>query len=142
MPGGRCKSLSELPPAALAIVDEARRGFLSTIDAHGRPHSVPVCYALRDGGILSPIDAKPKSGKSLGRRRNIEREPAATFLVDRWSEDWSRLGWVMVRGSARLEPSGSADRELIARYPQYERDLLGSETIVITPDDIAWWLWG
>lgn len=101
---------------------------------------MPVCYAVRGGEIVTPIDAKPKSGRSLGRRKNLERDPTATFLVDRWSEDWSELGWVMVRGEARVEPSGSTE-DLVARYPQYKEVFVGSDLIVLHPNDIAWWLW-
>ena len=141
MASGRCNAIDELPTRALSILDEARRGFLSTIDDRGRPHSVPVCYVVRAGEIISPIDAKPKSGASLGRRRNLERDPRATFLVDRWDEEWTRLGWVMVRGIARLEPAGRADDELVSRYPQYADLFVGSEAIALAPEDISWWLW-
>lgn len=140
MAGGRCERLADLPSAALSILDAARRGTFATIDGRGRPHAVPICYAVRGGEIVTPIDAKPKSGRILGRRRNLERDPTATLLVDRWSEDWSGLGWVMVRGEARIEPSGST-ADLVARYPQYEEVFVGSDLIVLRPKDTAWWLW-
>jgi PPOX class probable F420-dependent enzyme len=140
MAGGRCARLSELPGAALTIVREARRGVLTTIDGKGRPHAVPVCYVIRDEEIVTPIDAKPKSGKPLGRRKNLERDPTATFLVDRWSEDWSRLGWTMIRGKARFEESGEKD-DLVERYPQYEEILIEDDLIIVQPEEIAWWLW-
>ncbi|MQA99884.1 MAG: TIGR03668 family PPOX class F420-dependent oxidoreductase [Actinobacteria bacterium] len=133
--------MSELPAEAREILDYERRGILATIDEHGRPHAVPVCYVVSGDEILTPIDAKPKSGRTLGRRRNLERDPKATFLVDRWDEDWSKLGWVMARGTARLEPAGRADEALAARYPQYRDVLVGSEVISIQPNDIVWWLW-
>jgi PPOX class probable F420-dependent enzyme len=114
---------------------------LSTTDPRGRPHAVPVCYALRSGEIVTPIDAKPKSSRSLGRRRNLEDNPAAALLVDRWDEDWTKLGWVMVRGVARLEPLGATAGLLVARYPQYEETLAGDDAIVITPAHISWWTW-
>ena len=142
MTGGRCRTLSELPEDALEILSEARRGVLVTIDSSNRPHAVPVCFVIRDGEIVTPIDAKPKNRQPLGRRKNIEANPTATFLVDRWSEEWSHLGWVMARGTARVEPVAPAVEELGARYPQYREVDPGTEAIVITPDDIAWWLWG
>jgi PPOX class probable F420-dependent enzyme len=142
MLGGRCPTLSQLPEAASEILEEARRGVLVTIDSSSRPHAVPVCYVVRDDKIVTPIDAKPKSRKSLGRRRNIESNRTATFLVDRWSEDWSRLGWVMARGTARVEPVAPVVKQLSDRYPQYGEVDPGDEAIVITPNDIAWWLWG
>lgn len=140
MPGGRCSSLSELPEAARVILRDARRGVLTSIDAKGRPHAVPVCYVVRDEEIVTPIDAKPKGTKPLGRRKNLERDPTATFLVDRWSEDWSHLGWVMVRGVARFEDS-SLKNDLIERYPQYGDVLIEDDLIILRPADIAWWLW-
>jgi PPOX class probable F420-dependent enzyme len=140
MAGGRCADLAGLPREAQAILDEARRGVLTTIDPHGRPHAVPVCYVVRGDEIATPIDAKPKGTKDLGRRKNIARDPVATLLVDRWTEDWTGLGWVMVRGVARFEPSGDTD-DLVERYPQYENVIVGSEIIVIRPDEISWWLW-
>ena len=43
-------------------------------------------------------------------------------MVDRYDEDWSRLGWVMVRGPARVLEAGSehdeAQAALRQRYPQ------------------------
>ena len=141
MTTGRCERIVDAPARALAIVEDARRGVLTTIDARGHPHVVPVCYVVRDGEIVTPIDAKPKAAKTLARRRNLERDPNATFLVDRWSEDWSRLGWVMVRGVARVEPIGAARADLIERYPQYADVGVGDEAIVITPKDILWWTW-
>ena len=140
MAGGRCSDLAGLPLESRAILDEARRGFLATVDARDRPHTVPVCFVVRGDEIATPIDAKPKSGRILGRRKNLENNPAATFLVDRWTEDWSRLGWVMIRGVARLEEQGRID-DLVARYPQYEDVFVGNDIIVLHPDDVAWWLW-
>jgi PPOX class probable F420-dependent enzyme len=141
MPGGRASSIAELPEEPRGILQEARRGFLATVDSEGRPHAVPVCFAERDGEVLTPIDEKPKSGRELGRRKNLEGNAHATLVVDRWDEDWTRLGWVMVRGTARIEPVGSADRELVARYPQYEDVFVGSEVIVVEPRTVLWWTW-
>lgn len=140
MAGGRCSRLSELPEPAAIILRDARRGVLTSVDSRGRPHAVPVCYVIRNEEIVTPIDAKPKGTKPLGRRKNLERDPTATFLVDRWSENWSRLGWVMVRGRARFEESGNHD-DLLERYPQYENVSIENDLIVVSPEDIAWWLW-
>ncbi len=126
----------------MEILNGARRAVLVTIDSGNRPHAVPVCYEVRDGEIITPIDDKPKAGKTLERRRNIEVNSTATFLIDRWSEDWSELGWVMARGNARIEPVAPAVEELGARYPQYAEVDPGEDAIVITPNDVAWWLWG
>lgn len=141
MAGGSCRTFSELPADARRILDEARRAVLTTVSPGGSPHAVPVCFALVHDEIVTPIDAKPKSGKTLGRRRNIEHDPRVALLADRWDEEWRRLGWVMVRGTARFAASGSADEALVARYPQYRDLMLGSEAIVVTPERLSWWLW-
>jgi len=43
-------------------------------------------------------------------------------VVDRYDEDWARLGWVMLRGWAEILPGGvehaHAQALLRARYPQ------------------------
>lgn len=134
--------MAELPSEAGRILHSGRRGVLTTIDPQGHPHTVPVCYVLREDEIITPIDAKPKSGRSLGRRRNVELNPAATFMVDRWDEEWSRLGWVMARGRARLEPMGDVGSMLAERYPQYADVFVGNDAIAISPKSISWWLWG
>jgi PPOX class probable F420-dependent enzyme len=59
----------------------------------------------------------------LKRVRNILENPQAAFIVDRYDEDWNRLGWVMLRGPAEILDEGPehdrAQTLLIARYPQY-----------------------
>jgi PPOX class probable F420-dependent enzyme len=141
MSSGSCGSLDELPEHAHRIVLEARRAVLATVDRRARPHAVPVGYALRGSELVTAIDGKPKSGTKLARVSNIESNSAVTLLVDRWDEDWSRLGWVMVRGTARLEAPGTADRELLARYPQYGDEPPSGRVIVIRPQRILWWTW-
>jgi PPOX class probable F420-dependent enzyme len=129
-----------LDDSALRLLGEARRAVLSTIDAHdGRPRSVPICFAAvqgRDGAVTlySPLDEKPKSiadPRALGRVRNLQADPRATFLVDRWAENWSRLAWLQLDVDGRLVEPGeeghaAAVQALRARYPQYrDQDLEG-----------------
>ena len=101
-----------------------RVGRLATADARGHPHVVPVCFALGDTTLYITIDEKPKrvSARPLKRLRNIAENPAVAFVADRYDEDWTRLGWVMVRGRAEILDAGaehdSAQALLRARYPQ------------------------
>jgi PPOX class probable F420-dependent enzyme len=139
--GGSCDALTELPEEARAVVGAARRAVLATLDRGGRPHLVPVCYALRGAEVVSAVDGKPKRTTQLARVANIERDASATMLVDRWDEDWSRLGWVMLRGRAEVRPPGSADHELALRYPQYRDDPPRGPVIALVPDLIRWWTW-
>jgi PPOX class probable F420-dependent enzyme len=119
--------------ASAAVVDDRQRAFvlaqrvarLATADEAGVPHVVPVCFALDGANLYIGIDEKPKRADAAGlkRLRNIAANPALAVVVDRYVEDWSRLGWVMLRGRAAvLEPGApehaAAQALLLARYPQ------------------------
>lgn len=123
-------------------MDEARRAVLATIGADGVPRPVPITFALRDGDIVSAIDHKPKSGRVPARLANIAARAAVSVLFDRYDDDWEALGWVMVRGRARIEPPGTANEVLRARYPQYAAHPPAGAVIAITPERISWWSWG
>jgi PPOX class probable F420-dependent enzyme len=88
------------------------------------PHLVPVCFVVSEGGLYITIDQKPKGDpRSLKRLRNIVENPVAAFVADRWDEDWTRLGWVMLWGPAEILVAGAehdrAQELLRLRYPQY-----------------------
>jgi PPOX class probable F420-dependent enzyme len=146
MPSGRAPRIGDLPAPVRAILDDARRGVMTTIGAEGSAHSVPIVYVVDGDEIVSPIDHKPKSGQVLARVKNLERDPRVTLLVDRWDEDWTKLGWVMVRGRAVVDPEVPEDfiRALEDRYPQYS-ELLPDEghdaLIRIRPARMTWWTW-
>jgi len=118
-----------MPPAGLTdrqrrFLDHSRVGHLATSDAAGMPHLIPVCYAVTGTTLYITVDEKPKRQDiPLRRVRNIRENPQAAFVVDRWDEDWSRLGWIMLRGPAEILDAGPehdrAQALLIARYPQY-----------------------
>lgn len=99
-------------------------GRLATADSAGRPHLVPIVFALVGNDICFTVDAKPKSGARLKRLDNIRANPAASVLVDHYSEDWSQLWWARADGTARIvELSDRVAAEplaaLVERYPQY-----------------------
>ena len=107
-----------------AFLTHQRVGHLATADLSGAPHVVPVCFAMSRDTLYITIDGKPKrtSGAGLKRVRNIRENPAAAFVADRYDEDWTRLGWVMLRGRAEIleqgTEHGAAQTLLRARYPQ------------------------
>jgi PPOX class probable F420-dependent enzyme len=112
--------LTDQQRAFLAAQRVAR---LATADAAGRPHVVPVCYALIRDKVYFTIDEKPKKKPTaLKRLANLRANPFAALVADRYDEDWSRLGWVMVQGAAQILPSGAehdlAQAALRERYPQ------------------------
>ena len=103
---------------------DRRVAHLATADRHGVPHVVAVCFILTEATLYIAIDEKPKRrpGAPLKRLQNIAENPAVAVVVDRYDEDWSRLGWVMLRGRARILTDGAehdaAQTLLRARYPQ------------------------
>jgi PPOX class probable F420-dependent enzyme len=106
------------------FLEKSRVGRLATADKNGAPHAIPVCFAVGEDTLYVTIDEKPKRrDQPLKRVRNILENPNAAFVADRWDEDWSRLGWVMLRGPAEILYDGAehdrAQAMLRERYPQY-----------------------
>ena len=101
-----------------------RVGRLATADRNGAPHVLPVGFALEGNALYITIDDKPKrtTGRKLKRLQNIIENPHIAVVIDRYDEDWSRLGWVMLRGRAEILDDGeehdTAQTLLRARYPQ------------------------
>lgn len=111
-----------------SFVAASRTAILATVAPDGAPRLVPICFALIDDAIWTPLDEKPKRSadpRGLARVRDVLDRPAVTLLVDRWDEDWSRLAWVRLHGTATLvEPGDAAHAAAVvplrAKYPQYE----------------------
>jgi PPOX class probable F420-dependent enzyme len=102
---------------------EARVGRLATLRPDGRPHVVPVVFALDRDTAYSIADPKPKRRLDLLRHRNITGYPAVSLLVDDYHEPWDGIWWVRADGLARVVESGperdTAIALLRAKYPQY-----------------------
>ena len=96
---------------------------LATIDPDGRPHLVPIVFALDGNTLYSAVDRKPKRSRRLRRIENARARPDVTILVDSYNEDWGRLWWIRLRGRARVlddgEERGHALGLLCDKYPQY-----------------------
>ena len=103
----------------------ARVARLATVDADGRPHIVPVVFAVDGATLYTAVDdVKPKATQRLKRLANIAANPAVALLADHYDDDWSALWWVRADGTARIvdpsEPEAERARGLLAgRYPQY-----------------------
>ncbi len=124
MTGARGIARGVMAEATRAFLDARRIGHLATADGGAAPHVVPVCFACTDTTLYITIDTKPKGNAAgLKRLRNIAANPQAAFVADRYDDDWSRLGWVMLRGAAEILEAGAehdrAQALLRARYPQY-----------------------
>jgi len=127
-------------------LNDQRVARLATVDAAGQPHVVPVCFALEEGNVYITVDEKPKttSARPLKRLRNILENPAVALVVDRYDEDWDRLGWVMVRGPAEVLDSGlehdTVQKALKYRYPQLRQmDLAPLPVIAIRIAQVTSW---
>ena len=135
-----------MTPEQIAFLERQRVARLATVDEQGRPHALPVCFAVLDGALYTPIDEKPKRGDpaSLRRVRNILARPSVCLVVDHYEDDWTRLAWLQVRGSADLvtdaDERARAFAALRARYPQYRTmDLESRPLIRITPERVVGW---
>src|ERR687887_130163 len=101
-------------------LEDARVARLASVDERGRPHVVPICFALDGDTLYTAVDEKPKRSRALRRLRNIEANPVAEVLIDHYEEDWSRLWWVRLRGRARVTDLHERALELLqAKYEQY-----------------------
>ena len=103
----------------------ARVARLATADAAGRPHLVPVVFAVDGDRVYTVVDAKPKRTTALRRLRNVAENPFVALLVDHYDDgDWGALWWVRAEGRGRvLDPAVDEEARravslLRARYPQ------------------------
>src|SRR5215472_5832016 len=88
---------------------EARRRFgsarvarLATVTPDGRPHIVPVTFAVDGEMIYTAVDAKPKSTTDLRRLDNMRAHPDVAVLADHYADDWTELWWVRADGRAEI----------------------------------------
>jgi PPOX class probable F420-dependent enzyme len=129
------------------LLDRSRIGHLATADRRLRPHVVPLCYAREDDRLYFVVDEKPKQpGKRLKRMRNIAENPAVALVVDVYDEDWRKLEYVLVGGTAETVTRADEFRRVLAllraRYPQYEAMRLEAgrnEVVRITPTSVHHW---
>ena len=128
------------------FVESHRVARLATVSRAGNPHVTPVCFALGPESVYITIDQKPKRdpSKPLQRLRNISANPSVALVVDHFEEDWTQLGWVMLRGEAQVLESGeehdAAQTLLKSRYPQYrEMELATLPVIAIRISRVTAW---
>jgi PPOX class probable F420-dependent enzyme len=111
-------------PLHLERLAAARVGHLATATIDGRPHVVPLCFAVVGETIYSLVDDKPKRTRTgLRRLRNLEANPRASLIVDHYEEDWGRLWYLMVEGEAGTVSDPSEYQEALSalrgKYSQY-----------------------
>ena len=126
---------------ARRLLAEARVARLATADRWGRPHVVPICFAVDGDRLYTAVDHKPKRRPELRRLDNLRANPSASVLVDHYEEDWGRLWWVRADGTAAvLDPeddqAGEQRRRAVAlladKYEQYVGRAPGGAVIALT----------
>lgn len=130
-----------------AFLVRRRVARLATADSSGKPHAVPVCFAIAPPSIYIALDEKPKDVpvSRLKRVRNIIENRDVVLVADRYAEDWSLLAFVMVRGQAELlDPDtmehAAAVRLLRGKYHQYETMRIEENPVIaIRPEKAASW---
>jgi PPOX class probable F420-dependent enzyme len=112
------------PAAAASRFATARVARFATVDENGRPHLVPIVFAVEGQRIYHVVDAKPKRTTALRRVENVRSNPRVSALVDHYDDgDWDALWWARADGLARVLDPDEAEAahavELLAvRYPQ------------------------
>ena len=122
----------------------ARVARLGTAGDGGAVRLVPICFALVDGWLASAVDHKPKRTGQLRRLDDMERAGSATVLVDHYTEDWSQLWWVRIRGRAvvhrdRDDEAVAVLAALAAKYSQYRERPPAGAVYRIAMDEVRSW---
>ena len=129
-----------------AFLSSHRVAHLATATLKGEPHVVPICFAY-DGEVLYVvIDTKPKrvSPLQLKRLRNIQANPQVAVLIDTYSEDWTRLAYLLIQGKAEIvgekKEQEEALRLLRGKYVQYQTMPLENRPVLkIHPERLVSW---
>jgi PPOX class probable F420-dependent enzyme len=116
---------------------------------------VPIAFAYREEAnglvLYSALDEKRKATadpRVLARVRDIGTRPRVAVLVDRWDENWAKLAWLRLGGTATLlEPAAEHDSEhslavglLRARYEQYASHRLEERPVIrIAVERVSGW---
>jgi len=136
-----------LSPSQSRFIHAARIAHLATASADGQPHVIPICFVFDGKHFYSPIDEKPKrtGPAKLKRVINLQANPQAALVIDRYSEDWTHLAYILIHGTAKILHRGTAHAEAVRRlrrkYPQYRQMAIQTRPMIeIIP--IRWTFWG
>lgn len=134
-------------PDQLAFLQAQRAGRLATASSAGAPHVIPVCYACDGASLYIALDAKPKrvAPERLRRVRNILENPRVALVIDRYSNDWSQLAYLLIQGTAVLvRPDAAEHRHAVLllreRYVQYLAMPIDQQPVIaIRPATVVEW---
>ena len=125
------------------LLAEARVARLGLLDGDGDPRVLPVTFAISDGIIWTAIDHKRKrADREPARLRFLRERPRVALTADRYDDDWSRLAWVQVLGSATVRDAAGeteALAALAAKYEPYRERPPGGPLIAIAPERALSW---
>jgi len=142
-PGGATLDLTERD--ARRLFADAAVARLATVTEAGRPHIVPVTFAVDSDRIYTAVDAKPKKAAAGGLRRlrNIRGNPRVAVLADHYHDDWALLWWVRADGVASILEDPLLAAAPIAllrrRYPQYRDRAPSGPVIAMTVERWTGW---
>jgi PPOX class probable F420-dependent enzyme len=137
-----------IPPAVKEFIERARVARLATVDFASKPHLVPVVFVFDANHFFIPVDEKRKPAKpeKLRRIKNIKHNPNVALLIDNYSEDWTKLAFVMIQGRASITSKTQGNiqlkeayKKLMIKYLQYEKVGIGEMCIIIAPEKVASW---
>src|SRR3989441_5969917 len=143
LPAASGRSAAGSPRVQDPRLTAARVARLATTDPDGRPHLVPIVFALEGDTLYSAVDRKPKRSTTLQRIENARARPDVTILVDHYDEDWDRLWWIRLRGRARVLDEGE-ERErarilLQEKYDQYSTEPPDGPVLAVDVTEIREW---
>ena len=140
-------TVSALSSSQLRFIHAARVAHLATAGLNSQPHVIPICFVFDGRHFYSPIDEKPKrtGPAKLKRVINLQANPQAALVIDRYSEDWKHLAYILIRGTAKILHRGvshaAAVRRLRRKYPQYQQMAIHIRPMIqIRP--ARWIFWG
>ena len=142
--------MTHFTPNQLAFLQSQRAGRLATATGDGAPHVIPVCYGCDGASLYIALDAKPKrvAPERLRRIRNILENPRVALVIDRYSDDWSELAYLLIQGTAALIHPGAAEHSravalLRERYLQYLAMPIEQQPVIaIRPTKVVAWRLG
>ena len=130
------------------VINSHRIARMATVDDSGIPLVVPICFVCHSEHIYTPVDKKTKkvTYEKLRRVRNIAQNPNVSIVIDKYTEDWSGIYYIIIEGKASLIKEGHEYQNclklLTRKYDQYLKmglDKLGLPIIKITPEKIMSW---
>jgi PPOX class probable F420-dependent enzyme len=121
----------------------ARVGRLASVDRNGRPHVVPICFAITGDRVVSVVDHKTKRTVQLRRLDNVRGNPAVQLVVDHYDDDWSALWWVRISGRGRVVDGGTTRERavdlLAEKYHEYREQRPSGPVLLIDVTGISSW---